>query len=274
MENVTIKGVMQKPKEASLTVEASLVVPVFLFAVIFFLYFFQFLSVMDSVQSGITEAGRFISRYAPVAEEGTLSETFKIILLKQKFYEYLDEGSINANCIVGGVYGITVTLTGEKEDSNELQIMAAYSFRFPIPFFGEKTSLVTQKVKTRTFVGQEMKKNRGQKKEVDENSELDDLLVYVTEHGSVYHTSESCTHLQFSISEITISQIKSARNHNGGKYKACEKCVKNKNMEESVYITNDGEHYHNSLSCSGLKRTVYAVPYLEVIGKRKCSRCG
>ena len=96
----------------------------------------------------------------------------------------------------------------------------------------------------------------------------------IAENGSVYHLSERCTHLKLSISAIASGQIRTARNENGGRYKACEKCVGNSQAEDTVYIAREGDHYHNSLGCSGLKRVVNEVPYTEVLGKRRCSRCG
>ncbi len=274
MQQVKMKGRREGRKKASLTVEASLVLPFFVFAVLFFMYFFQFLYLTDTVQSGITETGKFISRYEKIMKEEEIFGGAEQSALKQKFYAYLDKESINEKCIVGGVYGIDIGISEMKENQPVIEITAVYQVQFPIPFFGEKTSLVTQKVKTRAFIGQAMKKDINSDRGLENGAlEIEDLYVYVTENGTVYHMNENCSHLKLSISGIDAKQIGTARNDSGGKYKPCEKCIKNSEAEAEVYIAKDGECYHNSLSCSGLKRTIYAVCYSEVIGKRKCSRC-
>ena len=100
----------------------------------------------------------------------------------------------------------------------------------------------------------------------------DDETVYITETGLVYHKDYHCTHLDLSIHMVQTSDISSMRNADGGKYYACEHCMRNGG--DGVYITDTGDRYHSSLSCSGLKRTVYAVPISEAVGKGACSRCG
>lgn len=70
------------------------------------------------------------------------------------------------------------------------------------------------------------------------------------------------------------SELNSLRNESGGKYHACEKCVHGSSKGSNVYITDQGDRYHNSLTCSGLKRTVYTARISEVPGKRACSKCG
>ena len=260
---------MKKTEEGSMTVEAALVLPIFLFAVLFFLYFFQFLFLQESVQSGITEAGRFLSRYEALMEKSQTLEVAKEIILKQRFLEYLNTESINMNCVVGGMTGIWVTLSCEEEDI--IDITAVYRVRFPIPFFGEKTSLIKQRVRTRAFVGKELRSHRGEGNQ-DLTGADEERIVYVAENGTVYHESENCTHLKLSISGIYKNQLETVRNADGGKYTACEKCIKGR-LEDVLYIAREGDKYHSILSCSGLKRTYYTVRYSEVNGLQKCSRC-
>jgi hypothetical protein len=101
-------------------------------------------------------------------------------------------------------------------------------------------------------------------------------MVYITEHGTVYHLSKKCSHLTLSIKETDIGSMKDLRNLSGGKYKECEICddyeIELDNLK--VYITDYGDRYHKSLSCSGLKRTIKAIPKSEVGDRSPCKRCG
>ena len=88
----------------------------------------------------------------------------------------------------------------------------------------------------------------------------------------VYHKDYHCSHLDLSIRMTHLELVEGLRNENGGKYYPCEHCVKGNGG--NIYITNSGDRYHSSLSCSGLKRTIYAIPISEAAGKGACSRCG
>ena len=93
-------------------------------------------------------------------------------------------------------------------------------------------------------------------------------VVYVTEHGSVYHTSLSCSHICLRIDGDSVKKILQE-----DKYQACDKCMDNGKIPSVLYVTRYGDKYHSSLGCSGLKRTVKAIPRDEAEGMRMCSRC-
>lgn len=89
----------------------------------------------------------------------------------------------------------------------------------------------------------------------------------MTDNQAVYHMTRRCSYLTLQIQASTLEQAK----HNG--YDMCAFCGKDVQGRQ-VYVTNEGDRYHSSLTCSGLKRTVYRKKKSEVTGLAACSRCG
>lgn len=98
-------------------------------------------------------------------------------------------------------------------------------------------------------------------------------LYYLSDYKSVYHTSSSCTYLSLQISAMSGSRAGTACNEDGEKYTPCEKCVGHGAAGSVVYVTPNGERYHNDPECSGLKRSVHLVEEDEICGLHMCSRC-
>jgi len=99
-----------------------------------------------------------------------------------------------------------------------------------------------------------------------------DKMVFVTAYGSVYHTSRNCSYLNPAVTMLERSAVSEALNRDGVRYQACRLC---RGENKLVYITEDGDCFHASITCSGLKRTVSCVLQSEAIaeGKNACSRC-
>ncbi|MBQ1311763.1 MAG: hypothetical protein IIY55_07930 [Blautia sp.] len=99
-------------------------------------------------------------------------------------------------------------------------------------------------------------------------------MVYITQTGHVIHSDPGCSYLSLSVHTIPGSSVPDAVNQYGHHYHGCEICSRGKPPGSVVYVTEDGDRYHNTGSCRGLKRTVLLVPESEVEGWKHCSRCG
>ena len=116
----------------------------------------------------------------------------------------------------------------------------------------------------RVWTGYDVERNAG-------GSESEEY-VYITETGTVYHRERNCTHLTLSIELAGKDEVEQLRNESGAKYYPCEKC--GGDGSGLVYLTREGNRYHNTIECSGLKRTVRCIPLSEAGGRPPCSRCG
>lgn len=158
---------------------------------------------------------------------------------------------------------VTEGLTGTNEDLIRLQKTEKMESVFsilPIPT-GKVVSVCVIKPWTGYDITQA--KNRSE----------EDIIVYMTQYGSVYHKDRSCTHISLSIQGVPSAVVSSMVNEEQKHYTACEYCG-DSGFVTMVYITNYGDRYHTSIRCRGLRRYVRSVPLSQVEGVPPCGKCG
>ena len=239
---------------ASLTVEAALVLPVFLFAMLLISHLAMLVKCQDEVQWALTRVAREASAECGVNKSRILANR---MYYQKKLNSYMGENG-QAVSLAGSV------ILGEDD---EIDLVASYQVKLPFRLIRIHTCRFRQRVHTRAFTGVERRDGDGTGK---------GSVVYITETGRVYHDRRDCTYLKLSISQLRYEDIPDLRNAGGGKYKACERCAKKKQVtaQTVVWITNYGDRYHTSRSCSGIKRTIKEIQRSEVGKRTPCSKCG
>ena len=245
-----------KEKNAGVTIEASFGIPLFLFAVLCLVYLIEIQSLRITILNAAQSAAKSAAEYTagiPVLNTS---------LLKSDIVNRIGIERVERSILEGGAGGIGCTGSVINPDTGEMFIKIQYRIRIPLPVFGNPSAKFTEEFKINGWRGYP-----------DSNMNEEDAdIVYIAENGFVYHENPGCTYLQLSISFVPYSGLSGLRNQDGGIYRRCEKCVLGPSMA-GVYITRTGGKYHNSLGCSGLRRTVYAVRRSEAIGRGACSRC-
>lgn len=156
--------------------------------------------------------------------------------------------------------------TGENIGTQDelIRLVKPVRMKAPVPILAYPGTMITSCCYMRAWTGYDV--TRGG------DAGEGEIYVYITEHGTVYHRTESCSHLRLSIELVAKSEVGQLRNSSGGKYYACEKC--GDRDAGAVYITGEGNRYHNTINCSGLRRSVRCVPLSEAGGLPPCGRCG
>lgn len=218
-----------------------------------FMFFFVF-RISWGVQVVANETARETALYGQTESGQLLSKT--LLLCEGR----LAGEHISYEHIAGGLLGIN--LLSSEVDERDVCINAVYEVKLPVRMFGITTISAGNRVRSRRWVGYD-----------PHEGEDGSGYVYVTPYGRVYHTSTSCAYLDLSIHTVSQAMVSSLRNASGAKYYACPIC---KGKGATLYVTDYGKNYHSSLSCSGLKRTVYKMKRAEAEAKGLggCSKCG
>lgn len=243
-------------RKGGLTVEAAVAVPVFLFAVLALIYLLEIMSIEIYIRAGMQYAGK---RYA---ENAYLFAAADQEQMRKDIVESVGAERIQRSCVRGGGRGIDCSDSYVDFLRQILHLKTKYEMEIPIPFFGLYIIKREETMRIKGWNGyvSSIPISREQK------------IVYVTEHGTVYHCDRRCPYLDLSIRMVLPAEMETIRNQSGGKYYPCERC--GDHIGWGIYITDYGDRYHTTLSCSGLKRKIYAVPLSETSGKARCSKCG
>ncbi len=246
---VTDNAAMKKGASGSLTVEAALVFPLFLFALTAVLFFFRVLQVSQMTEGALAAAGSFVSLEAETEDEPLLLAVgyFQKELLKKDFPD---------DVLLGGRLGIGWS---ESELSGEyVDLRIYYQCKLPFRMFGLGNIPISQRVYMKKWTGYPG----------DGDDEETERFVYITPSGEVYHVTRECSYLKLSTKMMACEAAKSAG------YTACMICGQMPGTYTYYYVTEDGMRYHTTIDCRSLKRTIYTIPFSEVGDRRACSRCG
>ena len=243
-------------KKASITIEAAFGIPLFLLASVCLLWLIE----MQSIRISIVNAAHNAAKSA--AEDTAVIPVLNTWKLKSDIISFIGEERISRSILKGGGEGISCLGSYVSPDTGEMNIRIVYRVQIPVPVLGSPSAELEESFKISAWTGYTRP---------GEDPDGEDI-VYVTENGEVYHEDYQCSYLHLSIRSVPYEQLPELRNESGGKYHACEKCTFGSSMG-GIYITQDGDKYHNSLNCSGLKRTIHAVKKSKVTGMGGCSRC-
>lgn len=216
-------GFLRPP--GSMTVEAALILPLFLFLMMSILYIFQVLHLQTKILTALHQEGNSISLQA-YGDQKDLAEEIVFLVDRYQIEPFLFWPDFINKDLEQRYYGhawIGYDLSGEAYRQAGDGSLSPY--------------------------------------------------VFIAATGSVYHRQSDCTYLDLSVRSVGHGEINDLRNKGGEKYYACELCG---NGEDTCYLTDYGNRYHNDPVCGGLKRTVYRISMNKAIeqGRYGCSKCG
>ncbi len=277
MEKQAVKRINRRcfNNRGTAVVEAAVGVTIFLFVSLVLFHFLHVAAVRTVVYEAAVEAAEYTAELAYLestltggddeekkagAAESFLGSASLLGAAEVKLLSSLDEPELVSRYILGGKAGIILLGSEFPDENGDIVLHVTYTVRIDTPLLPTLTWVFEDEICQKPYLGHNVSDGG------DQDDDDEDPYVYVAENGTVYHTLRTCTHL---LLKINLGTKKSAE---ASGYHACEFC--GAGAGDYVLICPEGESYHTSANCRGLKRTVHRVRLSEVKGLPACSRCG
>lgn len=263
-----------------LTLEASLVLSLLIFASVTLLLPMRILNTERKLQAALECVGEDFSKYAYLQtrlEQGLEATVPGAGEFAKEFCHQL-EGGIAEMYIEARVmeYADTVniqqvTLRESQflEDGEWFDLILNYEIRMPFPVLGLNAVERTARCRRRAWIGK-----AGKDGKTGFEEEMTEEMVYIGKNSTRYHKSRSCHYLANKMEVVAFEAVETLRNQSGGKYYACAVCASACGAGSTVYIMPQGTSYHSSKMCTAILAYVRMVPLSEVAHLGACSYCG
>lgn len=277
----------------SMTLEAAMAVPLFLFFVMNILFLFEVVRLQSNLQAALQQAGEqiceaaYYTRFGGGSEsgsgvlpsgislgDGTGSGDSASFLLSESFVRarvtsYLGTQYLNHTCIKGGAAGLSFASCKIMTDGDRVELVVNCRVRPFVRVIAWQDFSLQSRFYGHAWVGWTSGSGNGAAS--TEGSSQD--TVYVTRYGVVYHTDPDCIYLNPQIRAVSASEVRNLRSGDGSIYYPCEDC--HPSETGTVYVTKEGNRYHSDLHCSGIVRHVTTMDVTQAQGSlRPCPKCG
>ena len=266
IEKVPLPSSFHRKLKAGMTVEAAVVLPLFLFFVLNLSCSIELIRLHGNLQLALWKTGSQMAVYGHALEDSTVASMFSYFYVQNQVIKYVGEDYLNSSPLTEGAKGLIPWESKIFTSRDEMDLIVTYQVSPWSSLAGFTPFRMANRYYGHVWNGFDIS-------DPEEEARLLAGVVYMAENGQVYHEDRNCTHLKLSIQETTWEGARQKKNQWGKSYTACEKCCPE---AETVllYITDEGERYHSDRNCPGLKRTVFSVPRERVTGYKACSRCG
>lgn len=254
--------------KGSMTVEGSLVLPLFLFYVMTLLYLLE----MVRFQSCVCEAMHrslsyaWTEMYTKESSDLLAERDFSAELtaeVKNRVLHYLREEEMPFLCVENGEDGISLEIKTDTPEEGDMEVTVSYRLRPLVSWLQIGDGIISDSMMLHGFVGYTGGFGGDDGRE---------RYVYVTPSGTKYHLAQTCSYIKVRLLTATGEEIDGKRNESREIYRPCELCRPKK--EGILYYTAWGNRFHNDNRCSGIKKNVFMIPLSEVGGRTACSKCG
>lgn len=271
--------------KASLTVEAAIVLPLFIFMMLILLFPLKLMEEERRLQNTAENIGRQLAaaEYVRTVGDDFLKDKGNIGEMLSGSADVIEKGAAlgsilaeaySADTIASPVIGSGTAVFSDAEGNDPTMFRVELDYRLKLPFSTYSIPAVKKSmtVNRRAWTGSDGGRGRSRYGGDGSDAEDEDRLVYLGKTSTVYHDDPNCHYLSNVMKSADASSIGNLRNESGGKYHACPSCKPGKTG--TVYYFANGTAYHSSEHCKAITSYSRAVRLSEVKNMRSCSYCG